>query len=53
VLVVRELEQGMGRDQDFFRRSRLELLLLAMLTGTAALPIVFVSTRRAHVPPRG
>lgn len=45
VLVVRELEQGMGRDQDFFRRSRLELLLLAMLTGTAALPIVFVSTR--------
>jgi tetratricopeptide (TPR) repeat protein len=45
VLVIRELEQGMGRDQDFFRRSHLELLLLAMLTGTASLPVVFVSTR--------
>jgi tetratricopeptide (TPR) repeat protein len=45
VLVVRELEKGMGRDQDFFRRSRLELLLIALLTGTAAMPVVFVSTR--------
>jgi tetratricopeptide (TPR) repeat protein len=45
VFVIRELEKGMGRDQDFFRRSRLELLLLAMLTGTAALPVVFISTR--------
>lgn len=46
VLVVHELERGMGREQDFFRRSRLELLLISMLTGSAAMPVVFVSTRQ-------
>lgn len=46
VLVVHHLEYGLGRENDFFRRSRLELLLLAMLTNAAALPIVFVSTRQ-------
>lgn len=45
LFVVHELEIGLGRDHDFFRRSRLELLLVALLTGTAALPVVFVSTR--------
>ena len=46
LFVIHELEIGLGRDNDFFRRSRLELLLIALLTNSAALPIVFVSTRQ-------
>ena len=46
VLCVHRLEYGMGRDSDFFRKSRLELLLIALLTSPAALPVVFVSARQ-------
>ncbi|MEQ1503411.1 MAG: hypothetical protein ABMB14_14330 [Myxococcota bacterium] len=46
VLVVHDLQYGLGRENDFFRRSRFELVLLAMLTHPAALAIVFVSTRQ-------
>jgi len=46
VLVVHHLEFGLGRDLDFFRKSRLELLLLALLTTPAALRTVFLSRRQ-------
>ncbi|MEM6925416.1 MAG: tetratricopeptide repeat protein [Myxococcota bacterium] len=46
VLCIHRLEYGMGRDNDFFRKSRLEMLLIKLLTSTAALPVVFVSTRQ-------
>ena len=46
VLVLHRLEYGLGRDSDFFRKSRLELLLQAMLTRPAAMPVVFVSSRQ-------
>jgi tetratricopeptide (TPR) repeat protein len=45
VLVVHGLEHALGRDGDFFRKSRLEILVYALLTGKSSLPIVFVSTR--------
>ncbi len=45
VMVVHHLEHGLGRDGDFFRKSRLELLLEALLTHTYAMRLVFVSTR--------
>ncbi|MBA2319610.1 MAG: tetratricopeptide repeat protein [Deltaproteobacteria bacterium] len=48
VMVVRHLEFGLGREPDFFRRSRLELLLEALLCGTFSLRLVFVSTRQPH-----
>jgi len=47
-LVVHHLEFGLGREPDFFRRSRLELLLEALLCGTYGLRIVFASTRQPH-----
>ena len=46
VLVVHNLEFGLGRDLDFFRKSRLELLLIALLTTPAAMRIVFTSQRQ-------
>jgi tetratricopeptide (TPR) repeat protein len=46
VLVVHNLEFGLGKNQDFFRRSRLELLLHALLTATYPMSIVFLSTRQ-------
>jgi len=48
VWVIHDLEYGLGREQDFFRRSRLELLLIALLTSPSSFPIVFVSTRQPH-----
>ncbi|MBX2799289.1 MAG: tetratricopeptide repeat protein [Myxococcales bacterium] len=46
VFVVHRLEFGLGRENDFFRKSRLELLLYSLLTHDASFPIVFVSTRQ-------
>jgi tetratricopeptide (TPR) repeat protein len=46
LFVVHNLEFGLGRENDFFRRSRLELMLIALLTQPAAMPIVFISTRQ-------
>jgi tetratricopeptide (TPR) repeat protein len=46
VLVVHHLEFGLGRDLDFFRKSRLELLLLTLLTNPYAMRIVFLSRRQ-------
>lgn len=46
VMVIRELQFGMGREQDFFRKSRLEMLLEALLTHEFPLRLVFVSTRQ-------
>lgn len=43
VLVVHDLHHALGRDNGFFRRSRLELLLIALLTNTYPLRIVFMS----------
>lgn len=48
VLVVGELQHALSSDGDFFRRSRLELLLEALLTEATPLSVVFTST----VPPR-
>ena len=45
VLVVRNLHYGLSREGDFFRRSRLELLLEALLISTYPLSIVFISDR--------
>jgi tetratricopeptide (TPR) repeat protein len=53
VLVVRHLEFGLGREPDFFRRSRLELLLEALLCGAFSLRLVFVSTRQPHFHKEG
>ncbi len=44
VLVVQELQFALGREGDFFRRSRLELLVEALLTEVVPLRIVFTST---------
>lgn len=44
--VIHHLEFGLGRENDFFRKSRFELLLHAMLTNPSALTLVFVSTRQ-------
>ncbi len=46
VLVVHHLEFGLGRDLDFFRKSRLELLLLKLLTNPYAMRVVFLSQRQ-------
>ena len=46
VLVVHDLDVAMGRDLDFFRKSRLELLVLRLLTETYAMRIVFTATRQ-------
>lgn len=43
VMVVHDLHHAMGRDDDFFRKSRLELLCEALLTNTYPLRIVFTS----------
>jgi tetratricopeptide (TPR) repeat protein len=53
VMVIRDLEFGLGRDQDFFRRSRLELLLFALLTSTYPLRLVFISTRQPRFDREG
>ena len=53
VLVIDALEFGLGRDHDFFRRSRLELLLMALLTNTYPLRIVFQSTRQPRFDREG
>ncbi len=46
VLVVRHLDFAMGRELDFFRKSRLELLALRLLTESYAMRIVFTSVRQ-------
>lgn len=46
VFVIHHLEFGLGRENDFFRKSRFELLLHAMLTNPTSLVLVFVSTRQ-------
>lgn len=46
VMVVREFQFGLGRELDFFRKSRLEMLLEALVTHTFPLRIVFLSTRQ-------
>lgn len=43
VLVIHDLHIALGRDDGFFRKSRLELLLIALLTNTYPLRIVFLS----------
>jgi tetratricopeptide (TPR) repeat protein len=44
--VVHSLQFAMGREGDFFRKSRLELLVLALLTNAYPLRVVFVSTHQ-------
>jgi tetratricopeptide (TPR) repeat protein len=44
VLVVGELQHALSAEGDFFRRSRLELLLEALLTEVTPLTVVFTST---------
>lgn len=46
VMVVSDLHQAMGRDDDFFRKSRLELLIEALLTNTYPLRLVFLSRQQ-------
>ncbi len=46
VLVIHNLDFAMGRDLDFFRKSRLELLVLRLLTESYAMRIVFTATRQ-------
>ncbi len=46
VMVVHNLDYGLGPDIDFFRRSRLELLLEALLTNEYPLRLVFISQRQ-------
>ena len=46
VMVVHYLEYGLGKNQDFFRKSRLELLLQALLTSTYPMSLVFLSSRQ-------
>lgn len=46
VMVVRELQFAMGRELDFFRKSRLEMLLEALLTHTYPLRLIFLSNRQ-------
>jgi tetratricopeptide (TPR) repeat protein len=43
VMVVHDLHIAMGREDDFFRKSRLEMLCEALLTNTYPLRLVFVS----------
>lgn len=43
VFVVHDLHVALGRDNDFFRKGRLELLLEALLTHSYPLRIVFLS----------
>ncbi|MBW1877194.1 MAG: ATP-binding protein, partial [Deltaproteobacteria bacterium] len=43
-MVVRCLDYALGREADFFRKSRLEMLLEALLTSTYPLRLVFVSS---------
>ncbi len=43
VLVIHDLHIALGRDDGFFRKSRLEMLLIALLTNTYPLRIVFLS----------
>jgi len=44
VLVLDELEWVAGREGDFFRKSRLELLVRALLQGSFPLRMIFLST---------
>ena len=44
VMVVHELQTTMGRSGDFFRKSRVELLVRALLTQAMPLRLVFIST---------
>jgi tetratricopeptide (TPR) repeat protein len=43
VMVVWDLHTAMGREDDFFRKSRLEMLLEALLTNAYPLRLVFLS----------
>ncbi len=43
VLLIEGLHTSLGRQGDFFRKSRLEMLLTALLTNTYSLRIVFTS----------
>ncbi len=43
VIVVHDLHAALGRSEDFFKKSRLEMLLQALLTNTYPLRIVFLS----------
>jgi len=46
VMVVRHLQHATGREGDFFRKSRVEMLLEALLTHPYSLRLVFLSTRQ-------
>lgn len=46
VMVVREYQFGLGREADFFRKSRLEMLLEALSTHTYPLRLVFLSNKQ-------
>lgn len=46
VLVVHELQVATGREGDFFRKSRLELLIRALIGATYPLRLAFVSTHQ-------
>lgn len=46
VMLVEDLEFALGPESDFFRRSRLELLVEALLTHHYPLRLVFTSTRQ-------
>lgn len=43
VMVVHDLHHALGRDEGFFRKSRLEMLLEALLTNSYPLRLVFTS----------
>ena len=45
-MVIRHLQHATGREGDFFRKSRVEMLLEALLTHSYSLRLVFVSTRQ-------
>ncbi len=42
--VVHDLQHALGREADFFRRSRLEILVERLLTASTAVRIIFLST---------
>ena len=44
VMVLRHLQHSAGREGDFFRKSRVEMLLEALLTNTYSLRLIFLST---------
>lgn len=46
VFVIDRLDRAMGREGDFFRKSRLEMLLIALLTNEYPLRIVFFSEKQ-------